>query len=147
MELVKENIVLNKHIGQERSQMLLEGDIIVPDVKPDIASVLKSRARVAIPKTNASMGRVSYSGKMFVDVLYLAKTGEVSVHSISAQNHIDDFLNMEGVSPHMMVNLVAELANIDYRIKQWGENEMMRNWRDGAQKEKVHYCSVGDFEL
>ncbi|MCL2350835.1 MAG: DUF3794 domain-containing protein, partial [Defluviitaleaceae bacterium] len=116
MELLRENIILNRHIGGEKSQVLLEGDIIVPDVKPDIASVLKAQARVFISKANASAGRISYSGKLTVDVLYLAKTGEVSVHSISAQAHIDDFLNMEGVQPHMMINLEAQLANVDYRV-------------------------------
>ena len=116
MELVRENIILNRHIGRERSQMLLEGDIIVPDVKPDIASVLKTNARVFISKVNASVGRVSYSGKLSVDILYLAKAGEVSVHSISTTAHIDDFLNMEGVSPNMWIDISSYLANIDYRI-------------------------------
>ena len=116
MELVRENIVLNRHVGEERSQMLLEGDIIVPDVKPDIDSVLKATARVSISKTNASIGRVSYSGKMSVDVLYLAKTGEVSVHNISATALIDDFLNMDGAMPSMWVDLDASLANVEHSI-------------------------------
>jgi hypothetical protein len=116
MELVRENIILNRHIGRERSQMLLEGDIIVPDVKPDIASVLKVTARVAVSKVGANMGRISFSGRLFVDVLYLARSGEISVHSLSAQNHIDDFLNMEGAAPHMWINLDANLENIDHTI-------------------------------
>ncbi|MDR2166940.1 MAG: DUF3794 domain-containing protein [Clostridiales bacterium] len=117
MELVRENILLNRHIGRERSQMLLEGDIIVPDVKPDIASVLKVTARVAINKANANMGRISFSGQLVVDALYLANVGgEISVHSISARNNIDDFLNMEGVAPHMWLNLDANLENIEHHI-------------------------------
>lgn len=116
MELVRENIVLNKHVGRERSQMLLEGDIIVPDVKPDIASVLRVSPRIFMSRMVASVNRVSFSGKMSLDVLYLAKTGEVSVHSIFTNTGIDDFLNMEGVAPHMQINLSASLANIEYRI-------------------------------
>ncbi|MCL2576173.1 MAG: DUF3794 domain-containing protein [Defluviitaleaceae bacterium] len=117
MELVRENILLNKIVGEGRSQILLEGDIIVPDVRPDIDSVLRATARVAVSKANASMGRVSFAGKMNVDVLYLAKgNDETTVHNISAVAHIDDFLNIDGIQADNWVNLVGELANIDYRV-------------------------------
>ena len=117
MELVRESIILNKHIGEEKSQMLLEGDIIVPDVAPDIASILQSTARVFISKATAGVGRVSYHGKMFVDVLYLAKGDEeIGVHSISSHAHIDDFLNMEGAVSNAWVNLSVDLANIEFKV-------------------------------
>ncbi|MCL2854105.1 MAG: DUF3794 domain-containing protein [Defluviitaleaceae bacterium] len=116
MELVRENIILNKHVGREKSQLLLEGDIIVPEAKPDIASVLKNGAKVSVSKVTAGAGRISFSGKMRVDVLYLADNGEISVHSVGTQVFIDDFINMEGVEPQMWVNLTAEIANVDYRI-------------------------------
>ncbi|MCL2235790.1 MAG: DUF3794 domain-containing protein [Defluviitaleaceae bacterium] len=116
MELVRENIILNRHMGREKSQLLLEGDIIVPEAKPDIVSVLKTGARVSISKITAGSGRIGFSGKMRIDVLYTANSGEISVHSLSAQAFIDDFINMEGIEPHMWVDLTAELANVDYRI-------------------------------
>ena len=116
MELVREKIVLNKHIGREKSQVLLEGDIIVPDIKPDIASVLKTEATIVISKTNAMANRISYSGKLAIKILYMAKDGDASVHSISTFAPVDDFFNMEGVSPDMWVNLSSNIANIDYRI-------------------------------
>jgi len=116
MELVRDKIVLNKHIGREKSQVLLEGDIIVPDIKPDIASVLKTEASIVISKTNAMANRISYSGKLAIKILYMAKDGDASVHSISTFAPVDDFFNMEGVSPDMWINLSSNIANIDYRI-------------------------------
>ncbi|MCL2620392.1 MAG: DUF3794 domain-containing protein [Defluviitaleaceae bacterium] len=116
MELVRESIILNKHMGREKSQLLLEGDIIVPEVKPDIVSILKTQAKVNISKVTAGAGRISFSGKLRVDVLYTSNSGEISVHSLSSQAFIDDFLNMEGIEPHMWVDLKAELANVDFRI-------------------------------
>ncbi|MCL2753491.1 MAG: DUF3794 domain-containing protein [Defluviitaleaceae bacterium] len=117
MELVRENITINKHIGEGRSQLLLEGDIIVPDVKPDISSILRAEANISVSRASASVGRIAYNGKMNINVLYLASGAEESpVHSISASAIIDDFLNMEGVSPNNWVNLTCELANVDYRV-------------------------------
>jgi len=116
MELVRERIVLNKHIGREKSQILLEGDIIVPDIKPDIASILKTEASIVISKVNPITNRVSYSGKLVIKILYMAKEGDASVHSISTFAPVDDFFNMDGVSPSMWVNLSADIANVDYRV-------------------------------
>ncbi|MCL2573922.1 MAG: DUF3794 domain-containing protein [Defluviitaleaceae bacterium] len=116
MELVREKIVLSKHIGREKSQVLLEGDIIVPDTKPDIASVLKTEAGIVISKVNPMSNRISYSGKLGIKILYMSRDGEASVHSISTSAPVDDFFNMEGVSADMWINLSSEIANIDYRI-------------------------------
>lgn len=116
MELAREKIVLNKHIGRDMTQVLLEGDIIVPDVKPDISSILKTEAQIIIPRVNPLAGRISYSGKLVIKILYMSKDGDNSVHSISTFAPVDDFLNMEGVGTHMWINLTAKIAHIDYRI-------------------------------
>jgi len=116
MELVREKIVLNKHIGREMTQVLLEGDIIVPDIKPDISSVLKSEAEVVISKANPAAGRISYSGKLTVKILYLAKDQGDLVHSISITSPVDDFINMEGVDPSMWIELNTSIAGTEYRI-------------------------------
>jgi len=116
MELVRETIVLNKHIGREMTQILLEGDIIVPDTKPDISSILKTDAQIVIPKVNPMAGRISYSGKLVIKILYMARDGENTVHSISTFAPVDDFLNMEGVGVNTLINFNVRIAHIDYRV-------------------------------
>ena len=119
MELIRERIVLSKFIGKETTQVLLEGDIIVPDIKPDIASILKTEAEIVIPKVNPLAGRISYSGKLVIKILYMAKNAENSensVHNISTFAPVDDFLNMEGVGVNTLINFSAQIAHMDYRI-------------------------------
>ena len=116
MELIRENIVLSGHIGSARSQVLLEGDIIVPDIRPDIASVLSVSARTNISKVVLNAGRILFSGRLNVDVIYLAASGEVQVHSLTAQVPVDDFLNVDGAMPAMWVDLDATLANVEHSI-------------------------------
>ena len=40
LELVKEAVRLNQPIGEDTIQTIVENDIIVPDVKPDITRIL-----------------------------------------------------------------------------------------------------------
>ena len=104
-ELQKEKIVLTKTVGNESTQLLLEGDIIVPDIKPDMALILKTDADMFFDQTEMLADRVNFSGKFIIKVLYLAKGSEKPVHSISLTSPINDFVNMEGVTKDMWVDL------------------------------------------
>lgn len=115
-ELIKEKIILNRNIGKENTQVLLEGDIIVPDVKPDMAYILKTDAEIIFDKTETSSDRVNFSGKLHLKVLYLAKGSEKPVHSISSTAIVDDFLNIDGIDKESWVELSSNIANIDYKM-------------------------------
>ncbi|MDR1558524.1 MAG: DUF3794 domain-containing protein [Clostridiales bacterium] len=115
-QLVKEKVYLDQTIDRESTQILLEGDIIVPDVKPDMAQILSTDAKVLIEKTEVSADRVNFIGKLDVEVLYIAKGADKSVYSMSVTAPIDDFINLEGVTRDMWVDAKAELANIDYKM-------------------------------
>ena len=115
-ELIKEKIALDHRIGRETTQVLLEGDLIVPDVKPDMAVVLQTDAKVLIDRVDAGSDRVNFVGKMEVQILYLAKGSEKPVHSMGAVTQIDDFLNMDGVSKEAWVEATADIANVEYKM-------------------------------
>lgn len=113
---VKEKIILNRRIGRETTQILLEGDIIVSDQKPDMARLLKTDADVSIDRTDVSADRVNFSGKLHIKVLYLAKVSEKPVHSMSVSMPLEDFINMEGVGRDMWVEVAAKISNIEYKM-------------------------------
>ena len=115
-ELIKERIVLEQKIGRNTTQVLLEGDIIVPDVKPDMSVALQTDARVCIDKFDASTDRVSFMGRLEISVLYLGRGSAKPVHSMSMVAPVDDFINIDGVTREMWVEVTAELTNIDYKM-------------------------------
>lgn len=125
MELNKTNIVLDKRIGKEHTQILVEGDIIVPDVKPDLELLLKTDAEAFIDNKDVVNERVNFKGKLAVGVLYLAKGDEKSVHSMSAESMISDFVSIEGVENDMWVEARCSISNIDYKVI----NERKLNYR------------------
>jgi LysM repeat protein len=116
MELVKNKIVLDTKIAKETTQVLLEGDIIVPDVKPDMAVMLQTDSKVILNRTEITTDRVSFFGKFEIQVLYLAHGNEKPVHSMSTVANIDDFVNMDGVAKDMLVEAKAEITNIEYKM-------------------------------
>jgi len=114
-ELIKERINLNRTVGKETTQLLLEGDIIVPDIKPDMDVMLKADADVAFDRVDILNDRVNYFGRLNVKALYLSK-GDNGVHSISSTTNIEEFINIDGVNKEMWASVNAVITNIDYRF-------------------------------
>ena len=131
-DLIREKIILDQRAGHEKTQILLEGDIIVPDIKPDIAIILQTDAKVCIDRTEVSADRVNFMGRLDIQVLYLARGSEKPVHSMSITANIDDFVNIDGANVDMWVEVKPELTNIDYRV---------------LNDRKINYRGVVDIEI
>ncbi len=116
MTLIKERIALPQKLDMETAQILLEGDIIVPDIKPDVAVILQTDSKAIIDKAEITGDRVNLTGRLGITVLYLARGSEKPVHSIMLNAPINDFFNIEGLTKDMFVKTQAEITNIDFKI-------------------------------
>ena len=119
MNGIFENVILNKSVGDEMNQILLEGEILATDSSPDIAGILKPTCNLFINKIEPSNNRLNYQGKLNIQLLYFSKKqgeDEKFIHNLSHTANIDDFLNIEGVNSSSLAFLNAHIAHIDFRI-------------------------------
>ena len=124
-------------MGQESSQILLEGDMIVPDSKPDLQELLRCEGKMRLKESRISDDRLSFSGEMEVCVLYRAKNGEKPLYAMKVLLPVEDFLHMEGLRKGMDVSLTAETEHLDCRIindRKIGVKAVLR--MDAAAAEK-----------
>ena len=115
-ELVREQVFLDQCVGSEQTQVMLEGDIIVPDARPDMAVLLQTEEKIIIDRTEVSTDRVNFVGRLNISVLYIAKGSEQPVCAVTLSRPIDDFINVDGVTKDMSVTCKAEINHIDYRM-------------------------------
>ena len=54
----------------------IKGDIIVPDIKPDIVSITTSNANTYIYKEELSNGKIRIDGNIDAYIIYLSNNGE-----------------------------------------------------------------------
>lgn len=116
LELENRTIKIEEIKGNEMMQLLLEGDVIVPDNNPDILKLLQTRGDIEIENVKCSIGRVNYVGFLKITILYLSKGNNKPVHSMTAKLNIDDFLIMDSVKEDMDVQINTSIQNIDYKI-------------------------------
>lgn len=122
MELDKSNILINSCIGCEQIQLLVEGDIIVPDSKPDMDMVLSCEAGACIDNYEAMKGRVNLKGAVKMDILYLSLNDEKSVHSMEGEGQINDFVNLDGAEENSIICVECMLT--DFECKKINERKV-----------------------
>lgn len=118
LTLAKETMDMNwkDTAGKQSSQILLEGDMIVPDSKPDLQEILRCEGKVNLREKRITDDRISFSGDMMVSVLYRAKNGERPLYAMKASLPLEDFLHIDGLEKDMDVTLGAELEHLDCQI-------------------------------
>ncbi|MDO4531694.1 MAG: DUF3794 domain-containing protein, partial [Bacillota bacterium] len=116
MTLEKETMEWKQPTGKQASQILLEGDMIVPDSKPDLQEVLRCAGGVRLREKRITDGRISFSGEVEITALYRAKAGEKPLYAMTAVLPLEDFLHMDGLEKDMEVSLTAELEHLDCEI-------------------------------
>ncbi len=114
--LIKENVHLREKIGTEKTQLMLTGDIIVPDIKPDINSVLQRDYEIIVDSVDLEDAQLHFKGTLILKILYLSKGDSKAIHSMTTSITIDDFLNVdESTSPFdFLFNM--DVLNIDYTL-------------------------------
>jgi len=72
VNVTKQNITVNKLISSKKEIVTIEGDMIVPDVKPDILNTIDTVGNVCIYKKEVLDGKVRFDGSVNLNVIYLA---------------------------------------------------------------------------
>ena len=50
LDIVKENLCVHKQVGVKKEIIFVEGDVIVPDAKPDVINIICTRGVACIYK-------------------------------------------------------------------------------------------------
>ena len=116
IELVKEKIILDRKIVEESTQIMAEGDIIVPDVKPDVSKILQCKGNIFLESLEVSEDKINFNCKIECEILYLAEGIDKSLHSMTATLLTEDFINVDGVTREMQMNMDCELIHLDCKL-------------------------------
>lgn len=96
VDVTKEKFVLNKIVGQKNETIVVEGDMIVPDVKPDILNTINTTGNVCIYKREVLDGKIKIDGDVNVYVIYLADNQDEVIRSLNTNIDFNQILDFEG---------------------------------------------------
>lgn len=113
-ELNRQEVCVGERALAVFSQAYCEGDIIVPDAKPDMARILQASANVVVSGKHCAADRISVDGHCDITVLYLSEHDSIcAVNTVQTFSHVAD---AKGVTEDMEAEIEAELQNVDCSI-------------------------------
>ncbi len=98
MNIITEELQLNRIITSSKMQKLVEGDVIVPDIKPDILKLLQTDALTTVTDKHIGDGCVDVKGKVDLTMLYIPDSEEERIKSIATSFDFEESIVNRGLS-------------------------------------------------
>ena len=121
--LTKELVRVDKVVGEDKTQAVVEGTIMLPDGKPDIERVISVDATLDTESLetdilDSRIGKVIVEGNVDVNAMYVADVPEGQpqqpVHFVEGEIDFSFFVKIPGVKKDMDVRVRAKIEHIQH---------------------------------
>ncbi|AKL97138.1 LysM domain-containing protein [Clostridium aceticum] len=116
IELMKDLLKIDQLVGENTVQAIIEGDILAPDIKPDISRVVAVEGNIQVTKQEAQENKILVEGRIQFKVLYVSEKGEAPLYSIDSSTDFKQNIELEGLTSQMKSEVIAEIEHIDYTL-------------------------------
>lgn len=116
MEFIKETVCLPETVCGGGTQIMVEGDIIVPDAKPDVVRILQVNAASALLSAEAGDGRGDFEGVVNVDILYAPEDGEVSINAMKSDMSFKHRIDNQKMRSDCPISAVSDVERVEFQV-------------------------------
>lgn len=116
VDTIKNSICVNKIISRKKDIIILEEDIIVPDIKPDILNTISTSGNICIYKKEVLEEKIKIDGSVNLYLVYMADTEEGRIRGINYNIDFSKVLSIKGCNPDMQLDSNICIKNIECRV-------------------------------
>lgn len=116
VEAEKDTICVNRVVGQKNETVFVDGDVIIPDVKPDIMTCIHANGTVCLYKKELLDGKVRIDGSVSAYIMYLAEGEMECVRGLNASIDFTQIVDIPEAESGMDLDLEINLKNIECKI-------------------------------
>lgn len=114
LELVRQNIHMNRWKNQVNTQVTLDDDFIVPDTMNDIAQVILDAGEIQMEPVKTQSEKVVVRGKLDFHVLY--RNDEGGLQTLGGLIPFEETVNVPGLEEKDYVGVTWQLEDLDAGI-------------------------------
>lgn len=112
----QETLCINKIVGEKKEIIFVEGDMIVPDIKPDILNTISTTGNVCIYKKEVLDGKVRIDGCINVYVIYLADNDIELTRGINTDLDFTGILDFDNCRANMPLDANVVIKSIECKV-------------------------------
>lgn len=116
MELIKENIKVNDVVVNSTLQKTVDGDIIVPDSKPDILKILQVDAASCITEKEVNEGSISVKGRVDLKILYIPDSETECIKSILTSFDFEENISNKKIEATDFAVVSSSVERVEFSL-------------------------------
>lgn len=116
MELLKEEMQVSETKFKDKAIAYADGDIIVPDVKPDILKILQVDAVSAVTSKEISDGLIKVSGIIKYNILYIPDKEGENVKSIASEMNFSHTVDKKQIEQNAVLDVCSDIERVEFTL-------------------------------
>lgn len=112
----KETLNINKIVCEKKEIIDVQGDMIVPDSKPDILNTINISGNVSIYKKEIMDGKIRIDGNILTYIMYLADDEKDNIRGLNTGLDFSETLNVPEVEVGMNVDIITKVKIIECKV-------------------------------
>lgn len=112
----RETLNINKVICEKKEMINIQGDMIVPDSKPDILNTINTSGNVCIYKKEIADGKIRLDGNILTYIMYLADGNTDNIRGINTGLDFSETINIPEIETGMNVDIYPTIKFIECKI-------------------------------
>lgn len=116
VDVTKQNITVNKLVNTKKETVTIEGDMIVPDVKPDILNTIDTVGNICIYKKEVLDGKVRFDGSINLNVIYLADSETDTTRGLATALDFTQIIDVDNCRSGMELRNNISIKDIECKV-------------------------------
>lgn len=112
MEILRKSVHMSRQKNRAVSQITLDNDFNVPDIKPDIDKLILDRGEIRIEDVHPEKDRVSLKGFLTAGILYASAGPEAKIQGMEGKLPFEETLHMDGIEPGDNLKIDWEMEDL-----------------------------------
>lgn len=113
---IKENLCVNKLVASKKEIVFVEGDMIIPDSKPDILDTICTSGVICLYKKEVIDDKVKLDGSINTYIMYLADDEKDKVRGLNTSLDFSENINITNCIQGMDCKLDTKIKSIETKI-------------------------------
>lgn len=116
IETSKESLCINKLVSEKKEIVIVEGDMIVPDSKPDILNTICTSGVVSIYKKEVLSEKVRLDGNLNTYIMYIPDGEEDIVRGLNTTLDFSEVIDIPNCTEEMSMNNTVKVNSIECKV-------------------------------
>ena len=112
----RETLSVNKVICEKKEMINIQGDMIVPDSKPDILNTINTTGSACIYKKEVMDGKIRIDGNILTYIMYLADSSGDNIRGLNTGLDFSETINIPELQTGMNVDVTPTIKLIECKV-------------------------------